>query len=308
MGTKFTIILYAPDEQAANRSFKAAFRRIEALDLCLSDYQSDSEINRLSRTAPTPRPGSVSDDLLAVLLASQRMSQRSGGAFDITVGPLTKLWRRARRQRSLPSEARLDEARAGVGYQLVKLDASAHTAELLGENMRLDVGAIAKGYAVDQALIELGREGIEHALVNASGDMAASGPPPGKPGWHVGIAPLDTKSPPSIFGRLAHQAVATSGDTFQFVEINGTRYSHIVDPRTGIGLTQRSNVTVLARTCIEADALASAASVLGPVAGLRLIERTPDAEALIVLQDGDRVVTKETNGFAKWISTRKVER
>ncbi len=275
MGTKFIIVLYAPDEELANRAFEAAFRRIAELDRTLSDYDEQSELSRLSRTAPTPQRVGVSDDLLAVLSSAQRLSVLSHGAFDVTVGPLTRLWRRARRQGELPTQARLQEALAAVGYQSLVVDAQEHTAQLLKPHMRLDVGGIAKGYALDQALRELQRLGIDRAIVNASGDMAASGPPPDKPGWLVGIAPLQPSAPPSVFGYLTHQAIATSGDAFQYVEIAGVRYSHIVDPQTGLGLTQRSSVSILAPNGTDADGLASAVSVLGPESGLKLVGTTP---------------------------------
>ncbi|MHB8954324.1 MAG: FAD:protein FMN transferase [Pirellulaceae bacterium] len=300
MGSKFVILLYAPDEELANRALDAAFTRIAGLDACLSDYAEASELTLLSNSAPTPQPLPVSDDLLAVLTRGQQVSEHSQGAFDVTVGPLTKLWRRARRQRQMPPAERLREARAAVGYQALVLDPAARTAQLTKPHMRLDLGGIGQGYAVDQALLELAKVGIERAIINASGDLAASGPPPGSPGWVVGIAPLEPNAPPSVFGYLAHQALSTSGDAFQFVEIDNVRYSHIVDPRTGLGLTQRSSVSVLTRNCTDADALATAASVLGPDAGLQLLETLPETEALVVVAENDRVVTRQTSGFAKW--------
>jgi len=300
MGTSFTVIAYAPDREAADRAVAAAFARIARLDATLSDYDEESELCRLGRAAPTAMPVEVSDDLLAVLASGQELSIRSRGAFDVTVGPLTKLWRRARRQRQLPEESRLQAAVAAVGHEHVRLDRAGRTVELLRPGMRLDLGAIAKGYAVDQALIELGRHGIERALVNASGDMAASGPPPDKPGWLVGIAPLEPGAPPSVFGHLAHRAIATSGDAFQFVEIAGVRYSHIVNPRTGYGLTVHSSVSVLANDCTTADGLASAASVLGVQDGLRLIEEYPDTAALIVVQQGGGPKTRQSTRFGDW--------
>ncbi len=306
MGSKFVIVLYAPDEQLANRALDAAFARIAALDACLSDYASDSELSRLSNAAPTPEPVPVSDDLLAVLTRAQRISEQSHGAFDVTVGPLTKLWRRARRQRQMPPEEGLLAARAAVGYASLVLDPTARTARLTKPHMRLDLGGIGQGYAVDQAMLELEKLGIQRAIINASGDLAASGPPPGQPGWVVGIAPLEPQAPPSVFGYLAHQALSTSGDAFQFVEIDHVRYSHIVDPRTGLGLTQRSSVSVLARNCTDADALATAASVLGPVEGLQLLELVPDTEGLAVVAENDHVFTRQTSGFAQWATAKPV--
>jgi thiamine biosynthesis lipoprotein len=170
--------------------------------------------------------------------------------------------------------------------------------------MRLDVGGIAKGYALDQALLELQRMGVDRAIVNASGDMAASGPPPGQPGWLVGIAPLQPSAPPSVFGYLAQRAIATSGDAFQYVEIAGVRYSHIVDPHTGLGLTQRSSVSILAPNGTDADGLASAVSVLGLESGLKLVAQLPHTEALIVTQQDGQTVKQQTSGFDDWIVPR----
>jgi thiamine biosynthesis lipoprotein len=304
MGTQFTLILYAADTKVANRASEIAFRRIRALDVeILSDYQSNSEITRLSQSAPSLRPIKLSDDLFQVLLRSQQISQQSDGAFDVTVGPLTKLWRRARRREELPPAARLDAARLAVGYRYLELDPKGKTAKLLQPKMRLDLGGIAKGYAVDQALAELSQCGISRALVNAGGDLAASGPPPDRPGWRIGIAPLKSGAPPSQFGNLAHAAIATSGDAFQFVEINGERYSHIVDPRTGVGLTDRSSVSILAPDCTTADGYASATSVLGPQAGLEMIKQLPHVEALIVFERDGQTKTCRTDGFAAWLSS-----
>ncbi len=303
MGTKFTILLYAPDEAAANRGFAAAFARIAALDACLSDFRVESELSRLSAASPTPQPVPASEDVIAVLARAQQISAESDGAFDVTVGPLVRLWRRARRLERLPTPERLQEARAAVGYHALVVDPTAQTVLLLKPHMRLDVGGIAKGYAVDQALIALERLGIDRALVNAGGDMAASGPPPGQRGWAVGIAPLTPTAPPSVFGLLAHQAVATSGGAFQYVEIDRVRYSHIVNPATGLGLTQRSSVSILAPNCTEADALASAVSVLGPDAGLRWIKQRANAEALVVFAQDGQTTTRQTAGFAAWATT-----
>lgn len=304
MGTKFTIVLYAPTKELANQGFEAAFGRIAALDSALSDYDPQSELSRLSQAAPTPQGVGVSDDLWTVLQAAQQLSSETDGAFDVTVGPLTKLWRRAHRQGRLPAKTRLTAAQAATGYASLVMDAKRRTVALRKSNMRLDLGGIAKGYAVDQALEELKRLGIDRALVNASGDMSASGPPPGKPGWVVGVAPLKPSAPPSVFGCLANQSIATSGDAFQFVEIDGQRYSHIVDPRTGLGLTQRSSVSILAANGTDADAIASAVSVLGPEAGLKFVEQRPGIEAMIVVGHDGKVVTRQTTGFCQWGANR----
>jgi thiamine biosynthesis lipoprotein len=210
------------------------------------------------------------------------LAERSGGAFDITVGPYVKLWRRSRRLKELPRPERLAEAAQAVGYRNLVLDPEGHRARLLRPNMRLDLGGIAMGYAVDESLKLLADAGIRSALVDASGDIGVGDPPPGEPGWKIGIAPMVPGGPPSRMLLLANAAVTTSGDAFQFVEIKGKRYSHIIDPKTGLGLNDRSAVTVVAPDCITADSITKAVLVLGPTAGLALIDATPGAAAIIV--------------------------
>ena len=163
--------------------------------------------------------------------------------------------------------------------------------------MRLDLGGIAKGYAIDEALAVLKKSGITRALVDAGGDIALGDPPPGKQGWRIGIARLEADGPPSRILLLCRVAVASSGDTWQFVRIDGKRYSHIVDPRTGLGLTDHSSVTVVAPDGMTADGLASAVSVLGPEKGLRLIEGVPGTAGLIVLAPEGKL---ETHQSSRW--------
>jgi thiamine biosynthesis lipoprotein len=175
------------------------------------------------------------------------------------------LWRKARREERLPDAARLAEAREAVGYK--KLELKEKTARLLVPDMKLDLGGIAKGYAVDEAMKVLKDHGIRHALVAAAGDIAVSQPPPGKPGWQIEIAS------PSKLVSLSNAAVSTSGDIFQHLEVDGVRYSHIVDPRTGIGITNHLLVSVVARNSTKADALATTISVLGREKGSELAKR-----------------------------------
>lgn len=305
MGVPFKIILYAPDETAAKGAFEAAFARIGQLNAILSDYDPQSELSRLSRTAGSNTAVAVSEDLWNVLARSQSLAQRTGGAFDVTVGPYVRLWRRARRNGRMPSAERLAAARAAVGYKYLKLDDASRTAELLRPGMRLDLGGIAMGYAVDEALEVLESRGITRALIDASGDIGAGDPPPGKAGWTIGVAPVSADGAPSREIVLAHAAVTTSGDAFQHVVIDGKRYSHIVDPRTGLGLTDQSGVTVIAPDCTTADSLATAVSVLGPEAGLKLVESTPGVAAFIVRAPAGKVETYESTRFGCFVETDK---
>jgi thiamine biosynthesis lipoprotein len=168
--------------------------------------------------------------------------------------------------------------------------------------MRLDLGGIGIGYAVDEALKVLRSRSIIRALVDASGDIGAGDPPPGKTGWTVEVVPLSSDDTPSRTVSLANAAVSTAGDAFQFVEIGGRRYSHIVDPRTGLGLTDRIAVTVIAPDCTTADSLDTAVSVLGPIAGLALVEKTPGAAAFIVrANDSGEPETWESKRFKSYV-------
>jgi thiamine biosynthesis lipoprotein len=301
LGVPFKIILYAPDEAAAKGAFDAAFARIGRLNAILSDYDPHSELSLLSRTAGSATPTATSDELWHLLSRSQDLAKRTGGAFDVTVGPYVRLWRRARRNGQMPSTPRLAEARAAVGHQYLKLDPQCQTAELLEPGMRLDLGGIAMGYAVDEALAVLRARGIARALIDASGDIGTGDPPPGKDGWTIGVVPLASDGAPSVNLLLANAAVTTSGDAFQHVVIDGRRYSHIVDPRTGLGLTDQSGVTVIAPDCTTADSLATAASVLGPEAGIELIDDTPGVAAAIVRAADGKVETHESKRFRQFV-------
>jgi len=304
MGMQFRVVVYAPDEQSANRAVSAAYKRILQLNNACSDYDADSELNRLCATAGTGQDVKLTDDLFNVLLASQELARHSDGAFDPTVGPLTRLWRRSRRSRQLPAAEVLEKARQAVGWKHLQLDPQRKTAQLGLSRMQLDLGGIAAGYAVDEALKTLKSEGIESALIDASGDIGVSNAPPGTTGWRVGVAPLDADKAPSRYLILKNRAVTTSGDAFQFVEIDGVRYSHIVDPRTGLGLTTHSSVTLIAPTCIVADSQATALCVLGPDKGMEFLRKhSPGAEALFVLgaQDNHAEPTiRETPGFSRF--------
>lgn len=274
MGVPFRLVLYAPGREAAETAARAAFARIAELNAVMSDYDSDSELSRLSATAGSGRAVPVSADLWRVLERAQELARRTDGAFDVTVGPAVILWRKARRDRALPDPARLARAREAVGWRHLELDPKTRTARLLRPGMKLDLGGIAKGYAADEALKVLAARGIHRALVAGGGDLAVSAPPPGRAGWRVEVTP-PTPSPklPEYWVSLRQAALATSGDVFQHVEIGGVRYSHIVDPRTGLGLTHRSQVTVIARDGLTADSLSTALSVLGLDQGRALADQ-----------------------------------
>jgi len=231
----------------------------------------------------------VSCELFDVLQESQRIARLTEGAFDVTIGPVVRLWRRARRAGILPVPEQLARAREGVGWRKLKLDPRTRTVTITVPNMQLDLGGIAKGYAADQALGVLQQYGLSHALVAASGDIAVGDAPPGQRGWRVEIGVVDhaVGQLPRIL-LLKHAAVSTSGDAEQFVEIGGQRYSHIVNPRTGIGLTERLQATVIGRRATDTDAFATAVSVIGVERGLGLIKSQPNLEAVLTTSKGGK--------------------
>lgn len=301
MGTTFRLVLYAADLPTAEKASQKAFARIAQLDGIMSDYRETSELMLLCRQAGKG-PVKVSPDLFRIIERSHYFSILSAGAFEITAGPVIKLWRRARRTEQLPDNARLREALSLTGDHLMRLDQKAQTVSLEKAGMQLDLGGIAKGYAADAVIEILKGEGINRALVAAGGDIVAGDAPPGAKGWKVSIIslqPLDEKQNDAQFLLLKNQAVSTSGDAEQYVEIGGVRYSHIVDPRTGYGVTGRSNATVIARDGTTTDALATALSVLGPERGMKLIAKLPQTAALMtVKQNGKEQAFRST----RWCS------
>ena len=255
MGTVFKLVLYAPDSTVAQRAAQATFARVDTLNAILSDYLPESELNRLCAQAGTGRKIRVSHDLWTVLRLSDKFSKQSNGAFDATIGPLTRLWRRARNLKAVPDSAKVEQAKALVGYKMVHFYPRRHRVRLAKRGMQLDFGGIAQGYAADACLEVLRQFKITQALADAGGDIALGDPPPGQIGWEVAV--------PSTGQTLvlSRCGITSSGASQRFLEVNGVRYSHIIDPRTGWGLTHTSIVTVKAPNATTADAWATALSV-----------------------------------------------
>ena len=293
MGVPWTISIYAADQPTGGRAITAAFAEILRLERVLSNYEPASELSRLSARAAEPEPTTVSDDLWQVLVQAEEFRRRSDGAFDVSVGPLTTLWRQSRRSGRLPRTDKLAVARAAVGPGAVEFHADRQAVRLPKAGSRLDPGGIGMGYAADRALAVLESHGIHAALIDASGDVAVSGPPPGTTGWRIEVAPLEPGGESETLV-LTHAAVTTSGDAYQAVEIGGNRYSHIVDPRTGIGVAGPAAVTVIAADATTADVLATAASVLGPEAAPAVIAKYPGTSARFVWRTADDVRTSTT--------------
>lgn len=293
MGMKYQIVVYGQDVATVEPALREVEARVRQLDRVMSDYHTESELSKLCDNSGPGKPVKLSPDLFSVLEHAQQISRETEGAFDVTVGPVIQLWRTARRSKKLPPAELLEQARKRVGYAALRLNELDQTVELTREEISIDLGGIAAGYACDEVLKILRAHGLPRALIDASGDLLAGDPPPGREGWRVAVAGVQgqaTDEAQTI--TIANAAVTTSGDARQFVEIAGVRYSHIVDPKTGLGLTRRSSTTVIAPTGWQADAYATAANVLGSEAGIRWIDLHPGCSALMIeVRDGQEVRT-----------------
>jgi thiamine biosynthesis lipoprotein len=278
MGLPVRIRLYGPTDEAAKTAATAAFARVAVLDQMMSDYRPDSELRRLGTVVDTWSV--VSPDLFVVLDRAVDVARATGGAFDPTVGPLVALWRAARQTRRMPDGAALAAAKRLVGWRHIQLDRSRRAVRLARPGMQLDLGGIAKGYILQQALRSMASLGVTQALVEAGGDIVVGDAPPGRDGWRIDVDGSDAAFAARA-ARLTNAALATSGPAAQFVEIGGVRYSHVVDPRTGLGLTNHVTARVIAQDGSTADALATALTVVGPNGVPGILSRFPDVVASV---------------------------
>jgi len=291
MGTEFIIRTWAEQGKVDDLTVlsQKAFERVADLNRICSDYMPESELNEFAK-APSGEPIPVSEDLFAVFQRAGEVYEATDGAFDITAGPLIRSWRLSKKNRALPDKDKLLFAMVRTGFHHLELDPEKRTILKKVDGMLFDLGGIAKGYAADAALAILREGGFPRSLVAASGDIVVGDPPPGKSGWRVGVETLDTgkgfKDLPTV--TLANKAISTSGDTRQFIEIEGTRYSHIVSVETGLGLTERIAASVVAPNATTSDAFATAVTLMGAEAGLEWIESIDEVECRVVrLPDGE---------------------
>lgn len=283
MATIWRVVVYTPDEETAVNAARAAFEEIARFDKMLSDFNEDSELSQLNARAGG-EPVRVSAELFELLTKALDISAKTEGAFDVTVGPVVDLWKRAQRRKELPDPAKLAAAQALVGIQNLFIDSKSRTVTLKKSGMGLDLGGIAKGYAVDRALALLKERGIASALVSGGGDIGVSDAPPGETGWKIDIQPLNKgeSSPATLL--LKNAAVSTSGDAEQHLDTGGKRYSHLVDPKTGKALEGRRSFTVVAPDCTTSDGLAKA-SVLGAEKALVAIDKMSGVAALYAIEE-----------------------
>lgn len=257
MGTLFRIVLYADSQTKADDVSRKAFDRVVELNGIFSDYVESSELSKISKNAYSQKV-IVSDEMWTLLSKADSLYSITNGSFNVAMGPLTKLWRRAIRRQELPSLELLNDALRRSQWTDVILNKSSQSIKFKREGMRLDMGGIAKGYAVDQVYQLLKNDGVSIALVDGGGDIFAGNPPPNQDGWKVTVQ-LDGSSTELL---LKNEAVACSGARFKHLVYENTQYSHIVDPKSGYGISSPALVNIKANSCMLADALATCCSII----------------------------------------------
>ena len=294
MGVQTQVILHARTPDEARDAAAAAFAEVARLERLMSDYRPSSQLSAINAGA-----GSMveaDDSMVDILRQARDISELTEGAFDATVGPAVALWRESRKRGTLPAEA--DRAAAVALINWREVEVGQRRVGLGRPGMKLDLGGIAKGYAAERAIATLRRRGVRSALVALAGDVALGDAPPGKPGWRVALSNERTGT---VLGTitLANACVSTSGDSEQFVEIEGRRFAHIVDPRSGLGVAGGMPVTVVAPGGATADAIATGAFVLGAdrARGVRL---PPGVTMLIHRGSGPEFVGASSAEGLEW--------
>ncbi len=300
MGSPFNILIYSVDSIQAEGAAIATFKMIDTLNEIYSDYLPGSELNRLCKTAGAGEWVHISKPLFTILQKAYHASEISFGSFDVTMGPLIRLWRIARQEKRLPDNDSLKVAMQLVNYKYIDLDSAHRSVRLQKAGMKLDLGGIAKGETAQIAYTLLCKLGFPYSLVDAGGDMAAGKVPPQFDGWKIAINLPGTEELMNQQLSLQNRAVATSGDLYQFMELNGIRYSHIIDPATGYALTQARNVTVIAGKGSDADWLATACSILPIKKALKLIEKISSAEVQIAVLKNNKPYFYRSSGFTSY--------
>lgn len=272
LGTQFRIIFFCQDSLIGQGLAAEAWQRVDELNMIFSDYEASSEVTQLSNSAGSGRWVKVSDPFWEVLQLSQDLSEKSDGAFDITIGPLSKLWRRAFRRNMLPSESDVAEAKVLVNYNWIHFNNENKSVLLENANMRLDLGGIAKGYIIDRVFDYFSEQGVTEVLVDGGGDIYVGATMKSDP-WKLSLGATDRQ-----MNGLEYRGVASSGNHYRYLEVGDKKYSHIIDPRSGYGANQPSQVIISAPNCTIADALASAISILGLEKGQELLADFPNCK------------------------------
>ncbi len=304
MGAPFNLIFYHTDSSEAILIAKECFSIVDSLNNIFSDYSITSEVGRLAQLKPFERQN-ISDELFLMIQQSKQAWIKSNKTFDITIGSLTKLWRKAKIEKRFPSEAEIKKAKQSCGFENLAIDISSKTISFKKAGMQLDFGGIVKGYAAQKVIDYLKSKNITSALADAGGDIAISNILPEKNGWSIGInLPGNDIELWNKNLNLKNCAVATSGDVYRFIIHNGKKYSHIIDPRTGYGIASQRNVTVIAKDGATADWLATACSILSIKEALALAKKEKVAVLIATLKD-EKVITYKTESFNDYFEKKQ---
>ena len=305
MGTFARVVVIAKDSDAAGKCIESAFTQINKVDDLMSDYKSDSEISSVNRDG-FKKAIPLSQSTYEVLQRSIEFSKLTNGAFDVTVGPLVELFRKAKNKQVLPNQDEITDARSKVGFEKLKIDDQNRAVQFTVEGMQLDLGGIAKGYAVDKAVETMQARGAIGGMIDLGGDIRCFGAPlKGRDYWVIGLQNPNIGKDSAgcevlLKLKMTNGAIATSGDYQQFILIEGKRHSHIINRNTGTSTEGLSSVTIIADNTTNADALATAVSVMGTENGLELIEKIPGTEAILITSQPEFKLVK-TSGAEKYI-------
>lgn len=299
MGSPLNIIFYTTDSTFANKQAKACFKLIDSLNHIFSNYDASSELSAINNNAGIKK--NIASSLMwELILESRQAYLKSKGAYNIAMGPLTQLWRTARRTKNFPIKTQITNTLLLCDFNKVKINKDEHSIYLSSKQMQLDFGGIGKGYIAQKIVDYLKLQGITKSLVDAGGDIVLGDAPPTKNGWVVGVNKPEQAEDLLPKKLLLHNlTVATSGDVYQFIEHKGKKYSHIIDPATGYGVTSLRNVTVIAKDGAVADWLATACSIL-PIQQAKKLAIAMQAELLITEMLNNRIQTYSTKGFEQY--------
>jgi thiamine biosynthesis lipoprotein len=305
MGSAFNLIIVSADSNKANHLARKSYELVDSLNHIFSNYDSSSELSKINASAGL-LPYKMSTAMLDLVQKSQYAYIQSKGAYDISIGPLSSLWRNARKAKLFPEASTVLATKKLVGLNQVKINKRLGTIFLPNANMQLDFGGIAKGYIAQWVINFLKANGIQQALVDAGGDIVMSGPPLNQQGWLIGVnLPETTDQLLNKKLQLSNCSVATSGDVFQFIEYKGVKYSHIINPLTGYGVTNLRNVTIIAKTGATADWLATACSIL-PIQEAKQLAISHQAALLITTLKNGKLVFEATPNFKNYWQTTNI--
>lgn len=300
MGSPFNIVIYSLDSLEAERAAISAFKMIDTLNQIYSDYLPESELNKLCSTSGSGEWMKVSEPLFNILKKAYNASKISFGSFDVTVSPVVRLWRTARREKKLPKIDSLRAAKQKVSYKYIEFNATNKSVRLKKLGMQLDLGGIAKGETAQRAYLRLYELGFPYSLIDAGGDIVAGNVPPEVKGWSVAINLPESEELMDRPLLLLNKAVTTSGDLYQYLEVNGKKYSHIINPATGFALTNTRNVTVIANNGADADWLTKACSILPINKAMKLVKKFPSAEVQIAVLENNKPRFYRSPGFTTY--------